>query len=181
MRISVFGGSNLKQNKPVYQQAMQLGKMLAEKGHTVLSGGYVGIMEAVSRGAAEAGGHVIGVTCDEIEKWRPLHANRWVQEEWHVSTLSERLWRLIENCDLAIAMPGGVGTMAEISMLWNHIIIRAIPPKPIIIVGENWHEVFEVFFRNLGNYTPVHDRNYLVFVNTIQEAITKIEINDVMK
>lgn len=39
--------------------------MLAERGHIVLNGGYIGTMEAVSRGAAEAGGHVIGVTCEE--------------------------------------------------------------------------------------------------------------------
>jgi uncharacterized protein (TIGR00730 family) len=174
MRISVFGGSNPKENEPVYQQALQLGKMLAEKDHTVLTGGYIGIMEAVSRGAAEAGGHVIGVTCDEIEKWRPLHANPWVKEEWHVLTLRERLWCLLEKCDLAIAMPGGAGTMAEISMLWNHLIIGAIPPKPIIIVGESWREVFEVFFRTLGNYTSDHDRHHLVFVKSVSEAINKI-------
>jgi len=50
-----------------------------------------GTMEAVSRGAAEAGGHVIGVTCEDIEKWRPIGANAWVKEEWRKKTLTERL------------------------------------------------------------------------------------------
>ena len=57
----------------------------------MLTGGYIGTMEAVSRGAAEAGGHVIGVTCEEIEAWRPVRVNAWVKEEIRRKTLMERL------------------------------------------------------------------------------------------
>ena len=70
MRISVFGGSSPKPGDLAYEQAYYLGKLIGEAGYTVLTGGYIGTMEAVSRGAAEAGGHVIGVTCDQIENWR---------------------------------------------------------------------------------------------------------------
>ena len=56
-----------------YAEALALGELLAQRGHTVLTGGYMGTMEAVSDGAAAAGGHVIGVTCDEIGRFaRPL-------------------------------------------------------------------------------------------------------------
>jgi uncharacterized protein (TIGR00725 family) len=63
MKISVFGGSQPEEGSLAYQEAYQLGKLLAEAGHIVLTGGYIGTMEAVSRGASEADGHVIGVTC----------------------------------------------------------------------------------------------------------------------
>ena len=91
-RITVFGGSQPKPGDPVYQDALLLGKMLAQKGYILLNGGYIGTMEALSRGAVEAGGHVIGITCDQIEAWRPVKANHWVIEEWHFNSLQERLF-----------------------------------------------------------------------------------------
>src|SRR5258708_16993147 len=78
MKVSVFGGSQPKNGSAAYAEAQELGKLLAERGHVVLTGGYIGTMEAVSRGAAEAGGHVIGVTCEDIERWRAIDPNPWV-------------------------------------------------------------------------------------------------------
>ncbi|MCX6080428.1 MAG: hypothetical protein NTW32_12925 [Chloroflexi bacterium] len=88
MNVTVFGGSQPRPGSVAYVEAYALGQLLAIAGHTVLSGGYIGTMEAVSRGANEAGGHVIGVTCLEIERWRGSGANAWVKEErkfetWH--------------------------------------------------------------------------------------------------
>src|SRR5512143_4181559 len=111
MRVSVFGGSQPKQGDAAYAEALELGKLLAERGHTVLTGGYIGTMEGVSRGANEAGGHVIGVTCEDIEAWRPTRANRWVIEEIRKKTLMERLHALIHESEAALALPGGPGTL----------------------------------------------------------------------
>jgi len=60
-----------------YAEAQELGRLLAEHGHVLLTAAIMGSMEAASRGAAEAGGHVIGVTCEDIEQWRPIGANAW--------------------------------------------------------------------------------------------------------
>src|SRR5690606_21772609 len=104
-RISVFGGSKPRPGEPDYEQALRLGSLLGAAGYTVLTGGYIGTMEAVSRGAAEAGGHVVGITCDEIEAWRPVKHNQWVLEEQRHGTLRERLSALIDGCDGALALP----------------------------------------------------------------------------
>src|SRR3990172_5346318 len=124
MKVSVFGGSQPKEGTPAYEEARSLGELLAQQGHTVLTGGYIGTMEAVSRGAAEAGGHVIGVTCEDIERWRPVRRNAWVMEEWRRKTLLERLRSLIDNCQAAFALPGGPGTLTEISLTWNLMVIQ---------------------------------------------------------
>jgi predicted Rossmann-fold nucleotide-binding protein len=87
-------------------------------------------MEAVSRGAAEAGGHVIGVTCTEISRWHGLAANPWIQEERQTATLMERLEGLIRGSDAALALPGGPGTLAEISLAWNLMIVGSVSPRP---------------------------------------------------
>jgi uncharacterized protein (TIGR00730 family) len=169
MKITVFGGSSPLPENPAYQFAYDLGYYLAQTGHTVLTGGYMGTMEATSKGAAEAGGHVIGVTCQEIENWRNRVHNPWVKEEWKSKTLQDRMIKLIDNCDLAIALPGGAGTLAEIGMMWNRIQIQSIPLAPIILVGNEWNTMFSVFFNELSGYIPPSSQEIIKFANTIEE------------
>ena len=133
-------------------------------------GGYIGTMEAVSQGAAEAGGHVVGVTCDEIEAWRPVKPNRWVQDEWRFPTVRERLFALIENCEAAFALPGGVGTLAEISVMWNQMQTAAIATRPLILIGEGWQRIFERLFNDLEEYLPPHHRELLSFAPDEEQA-----------
>jgi uncharacterized protein (TIGR00730 family) len=175
MKISVFGGSQPKPDSPAYEEARQLGKLLAQRGHTVLTGGYIGTMEAVSHGAAEAGGHVIGVTCAEIEQWRDVGANQWVQEEWRQETLVERLQLLIRECDAGIALPGGPGTLTEISLMWNLMIVESMHRRPLILVGDGWQSVFDQFFRALGTYIPDVQQELVLFTKDVQTAVKIID------
>ena len=175
MRVTVFGGANPKPGEPAYAEALQLGRLLGQAGYIVLNGGYMGTMEAVSKGAAENGGHVIGVTCQEIERWRKVAANPWLNEEWHLQTLDQRLLALIDNCDAALALPGGVGTLLEISMMWNRLIIKAISARPLILIGPGWHSVIDGFLEQQGQYLIERDRQWLTFSNTIEEAVAKIQ------
>jgi len=163
MNITVFGSSKPRPGEADYLSAQELGAQLARAGHTVLTGGYVGTMEAVSRGANEAGGHVIGVTCDEIERYRAGGANPWVKEEWHKVTLVERLQALIDGCEAAIALPGGPGTFTEITLYWNLLVIHAISPRVLVLVGDGWREVFSQYRTRLGGYTNPDDWQWLKF------------------
>jgi hypothetical protein len=175
MNITVFGGSQPKEGTPAYAEAYALGKLLAEAGHTVLTGGYIGTMEAVSRGVSEAGGHVIGVTCEEIENWRKISANQWVKEERRHKTLFGRLEGLINDCDAAIALPGGPGTLTEIALMWNLMIVEALHRRPLILVGEGWQSVLDQVFSQLGQYTPQHQRDLLQFAADIYTAVKMLE------
>ena len=175
MNISVFGGSQPKEGSTAYAEAQELGKLLAQRGHTVLTGGYIGTMEAVSRGANEAGGHVIGVTCEDIEAWRPSRPNRWVKEERRKKTLVERLQALVESCEAAIALPGGVGTLAEISLMWNLMIVESIPRRPLILIGSGWQSTFDQFHVSFETYMPVHQRDHLQFAEDVQTAVKILE------
>ena len=175
MRVSVFGGSQPKAGDASYEEARLLGELLAQRGHTVLTGGYIGTMEAVSRGASEAGGYVIGVTCEEIERWRKVSANRWVKEEIRKNTLIERLRVLIEECDAAIALPGGPGTLTEISLTWNLMIVESLRRRPLILIGDGWQSVFGQVFEKLGAYTSENQRNLLQFAPDVNTAVTMLE------
>jgi len=170
VKITIFGGATPQANGTSYEDAFRLGKRLAEAGHTVLTGGYIGTMEAVSRGAAEAGGHVIGVTCQEIETWRNVKPNAWVLEEIRFPTLHERLLALIDACDAAIALPGGIGTLVEIALMWNRMIIDAIPRRPLILVGEGWKKTIETFYQTQDGYISESSRQVIMFAADVDQA-----------
>jgi hypothetical protein len=175
MNVSVFGGSQAKEGTPTYEEARTLGRLLAGRGHTVLNGGYIGTMEAVSRGAAEAGGHVIGVTCEEIEEWRPVAPNRWLKEERRRKTLMERLLTLINDCDAAIALPGGPGTLTEIALMWNLMIVESLHRRPLILVGDGWQSVFDQFFKSFTTYMPVNQRELILLAEDVKIAVEMLK------
>ncbi len=175
MNVTVFGGSQPQEGDVAYAEAYRLGKLLAEAGHAVLTGGYIGTMEAVSRGAHEAGGHVIGVTCLEIERWRNIGANAWVKEERKFKTLQERLNGLIAGCDAAIALSGGPGTLTEIGLMWNLMIVEAIHRRPLILVGRGWQSMLDQAYQEMGVYFSENQRKLVQFAPDVQTAVNLLQ------
>ena len=173
-RITVFGGSQPRPGDPAYQEALRLGQLLGQAGYAVLTGGYIGTMEAVSRGASENGGHVIGVTCDEIESWRPVKPNPWVQEELRFPTLRQRLYALIDECHAALALPGGIGTLAEAAVMWSQLQTGASSSRPLILIGQGWEATFHTFLTELGNYVPASYQGLLTLAPDVETAFASL-------
>jgi hypothetical protein len=171
MRVTVFGGSKAAEGSAAYAQARDLGRSLAAMGCTVLTGGYTGTMEAVSRGATEQGGHVVGVTCVDVERTFQRSVNGWVREEWKKPTLLERLETLIRNCDAAMALPGGPGTLTEIALTWNLMIVGGLTRRPLILIGNEWRRVWDEFFAELGEYIPARQRELVLFAADAAAAV----------
>jgi uncharacterized protein (TIGR00730 family) len=169
--ISVFGGSAPKPGEPAYEEARAVGARLAQAGWAVATGGYSGVMEAISRGAGEAGGHVIGVTCGLIETWKGLRANPWVKEETRFETLRERLNYLVAFCDAALALPGGIGTLSEVALTWSLLQTGEIGPKPLVVLGEVWRETVTTFARHAGPYLHPGDEGLIHVARDLDEAL----------
>jgi uncharacterized protein (TIGR00730 family) len=172
--VAVFGGAAPKPGEDAYEEAYLLGKLLAASGHIVINGGYIGTMEAVSRGAVEAGGQVIGVTCDEIEIFRPSSPNQWITQENRLPLLRQRIMAMIDDSQAAIALPGGIGTLTEILTTWNHLLIGAIQPRPLILVGTEWQNIIKKFFEELGEYIPERQRSWIQFAPDVTTAVKMI-------
>ncbi len=171
--ISVFGSNHPVPGEPDYAVAYELGRRLAEAGLTVATGGYTGTMEAVSCGASEAGGHVIGVTCDEIEAWRPGRPNPWVAQEIRYRTMWRRLEHLVSENDGAVALPGGVGTLAEVSAVWNRLQTNAMAPRAFVLLGDFWRRAMEAFVDPA--YVPIPHQQLLLWAGTPLEAVEIIQ------
>ncbi len=139
--IAVFGSSRREADGPFYREAYELGGVLARAGYAVLSGGYGGSMEAVSRGAAEAEGRVIGVTCAIFD---PLPPNRWLTEEVKAPTLIDRLAIMLDRADGFVAVRGGIGTLSEVTLAWSLLQTRSLNGKPLVLLGADWQPVLDV-------------------------------------
>ena len=97
--ITVYGSSQVQAGDAVYQDALTIGSGLARAGYTVMSGGYFGVMEAVSKGARQAGGHVIGVTTDQIGLQFNVKPNSYLDEIVNYADLRDRLLHMVEHAD----------------------------------------------------------------------------------
>ena len=140
--VTVFGTNKAVAGNAVFALAESLGRLLAENGFTLANGGYGGTMLAAGKGAAAAGGCVIGVTCTAFKRGR---ANEYVTKEISTDCLSERLAKLIELGDAYIVLPGGTGTLLELADVWEHKNKGfAGADKPIIMIGTFWEPLVEL-------------------------------------
>jgi uncharacterized protein (TIGR00730 family) len=137
--ITVFGSSRPRDGEPDYEDARRLGVALAAHGFVVCSGGYGGVMEAVSRGAREAGGRTLAVTA----KFFRAQANQWVDEEVRVNTWQERLFELIRLGAGYVACKGGTGTLVELAVVWEMINKGVSEEKPFVALGDFWRPIIE--------------------------------------
>lgn len=164
--VSVFGSSQAPTGSPAYQEARVLGGLLAQAELTVCSGGYGGTMEAVSRGAKEAGGTVIGVTTSWFAH---LKANAWVDEEVRTATFPQRLQTLIEMGQGYLAMQGGIGTLTEIAMVWSMLQTQSIPARTFVLLSNPWQQLLR-FCTDALIIRP-SDFGYLQLASTPVEAV----------
>lgn len=159
--VTVFGSSRPAPGTPEYEAAQTLGAALARAGFAVATGGYGGTMEAVSRGARQAGGKTLGVTAEEFR----LPANAWVEEEIRVRTWQERLLKLVELGAGYVVLPGGTGTLVELAVVWEWINKGFLPEKPVVVLGQFWLSVVQVI--------PAAElrSNPILPAHTVEEAI----------
>lgn len=137
--VTVFGSSRPRAGDELYAAAQALGAELAGRGFTVCSGGYGGVMEAVSRGAKEAGGSTMAVTADFFR----ARANDWVDEEIRVKTWQARLFELVKRGRGYVVCPGGTGTLVELAVVWEMLNKGAMARRPLVVLGDFWGPVIE--------------------------------------
>jgi uncharacterized protein (TIGR00730 family) len=143
--ITVFGSSKPKENEEQFNTAFRLGSLLAQKGFNVCTGGYQGIMNAVSKGANENGAEAIGIT---VNGWGAIQS-RYLTKEIKCNDLNERLQKLISYGDGYVILQGGTGTLLELSFIWELMNKKLLPVKPIATHSVMWKEIAEIIDKQL--------------------------------
>lgn len=140
--ITIFGTAKARPGDAAYELAYETGKLLAQAGFTIANGGYGGTMLAAAKGASEAGGKTIGVTCSAFEQSR---ANEFISREIVTDSPDERLDTLINLGQAYVVLPGSTGTLLELAKVWelkNKGFLTA--QKPIILVGGFWKPLVDL-------------------------------------
>jgi len=137
---TTFGGSEFEEGSSEYEDSIKIGEHLAKLGYGVRCGGYYGLMEAVARGVAEAGGQCEGITNASFD---PKDANRFVTSERKGCDLFERLRWLIQDSELFVIQKGSLGTLVELMLVWCLKYTDTMPNIRIFLIGECWHPVIE--------------------------------------
>ena len=166
--VTIFGGSRCSEDCEEYRQARRVGQMLAESGFTICTGGYLGVMEAASRGARERGGRVLGIVMNQFKS----EPNRYLTDKVATSHFYERLQNLITRSVGFVVLRGGMGTVTELSLVWNKVQTGVIGPPPLVLLGDCWPPVVEAWRKNL--VVSAEDVALLDFAGTPEDAVRLI-------
>ncbi len=166
--IIIFGSSRTQDPRHL-QEAEQLGRRLAESGYRVGSGGYRAVMDAVSKGAHEAGGHVIGYLNAAFVDVAP---SRWLDERRSNPDLLLRMRQMLQEGDGFVATWGGIGTLSEVTTAWSLGQVSAdqvAPAKPLVLLGDHWQPLV----RDIGAYTEIGSQllTYPTLVDSVEEVV----------
>lgn len=170
--ITVFGSGLLLPEDDLYLEIEQIGKLLAEMRYIVCSGGYAGVMEAVSKGARSGGGRTYGIT---VSTWKSI-PNTYIDEETKMPNPMERLTELIALGDAYIVCKGETGTLVEISLTLELMNKQSMKEKRIIFYTDYWKPVIERLKSGSERTSALLNRN-VRFVNSVQEL--GIELNKI--
>jgi len=150
--VAFFGDANISKNDPVYKDAFETAKILAENGFTIVDGGGPGVMQAATSGAEEGGGTTLTVTFDPVNA--PGYEGRYLKnihdKEIVTTNYIDRMFKLMEHGDIFVIFKGGSGTISEFGTAWVLAKLYYGYHKPFILFGSFWAEMIDVFRKNMN-------------------------------
>ena len=160
--VAVFCGSNMGTDVLYREAAQHAGRIIAERGITlVYGGGHRGLMGAVADAALQAGGKVHGVITEYLKSREHMH--KGIQTCEVVTTMAERKHRFAELCDAFLVLPGGIGTLEETGDMWSRAQLGGLR-KPIGIVNTNgFYDMFLALVERMiaDGFLPAQQKEWL--------------------
>ncbi len=171
--VSIFGSARTKHDNKYYQMAVDVGRLLTERGYGVITGGGPGIMEAGNKGAYEAGGKSVGLNIElPFEQFHNKYIDRNKLLEFDYFFVRKVMF--MKYSQGYIVLPGGFGTLDELFEAMTLIQTGKIARFPIVLVGKdywggliNW--IKNTMLEKEKNISP-EDLNLFRLVDTAEEA-----------
>jgi uncharacterized protein (TIGR00730 family) len=178
-RVTIFGSARLKAGTAAYEGVKQLAAELTRMGCDILSGGGPGLMQAANEGAhsvdPKGRGRSIGIN---IELPFEQQVNPFVTQASEHRTFFSRLHHFMIMSDAFVVTPGGIGSLLELSLVWQLLQVRHLYNTPLIVVGKMWAELVEWAGRHMlcegSELVETIDLEIPHCVNTIEEALVLI-------
>ena len=180
-RVTIFGSARLKPATPAYNAVKKLAAELTKMGCDIISGGGPGLMQAANEGAhsiEEATHRSVGI---RVELPFEQEVNPFVGHAYEHRTFFSRLHHFMIVSDAFIVVPGGIGTLLEMSLAWQLLQVRKLYNTPLIVVGKMWAELIEWGRRSMlrkGNELA-SDIDFTIphCVDTIAECVALVREN----
>lgn len=174
--VTIFGSARLSQDSKYCKMAYKLGRLLAENGHAVVTGGGPGIMEAASHGAYEIGGRVIGFNITLAHEQFP---NPYLTDCLTFEYFFARKVSLAMASKVFVFFPGGFGTMDELSEILCLMQEKKMPKMPVFLVGEDYWKGFDKMIGKMIALKLISAKDTGIFkitndVNEVVKAANKI-------
>jgi uncharacterized protein (TIGR00730 family) len=143
-RVTIFGSARLRPGTFAYESVKRLAAELTAMGCDIVTGGGPGLMQAANEGAASGGsgasGRSVGIRVDlPFEQ----EVNPFVGQVYEHATFFSRLHQFMIVSDAFVVVPGGIGTLLEMSLVWQLLQVRKLYSTPLILVGEMWAELVD--------------------------------------
>lgn len=169
--VTIFGSSRFIAKSKWCDEAEKLGRLLAQNGFTVITGGGPGIMESANKGAAEAGGTSVGLN---IELPHEQRQNPYVQKGMGFSYFFVRKVMLSYAARAYVFFPGGFGTLDELFEMLTLVQEHKITPVPVVLVGKEYWKPLAEWLEKIvyAAYQAVDKKDLDIFnvVDTAEEA-----------
>lgn len=136
-RVAIFGSARAKPGTFAYEEVKRASAAFAAMGCDIVTGGGPGLMQAANEGAAVAGApqHSMGIRIDlPFEQ----DVNPFVEQAFTHKTFFSRLQHFVIASDAFIVVPGGIGTVLEMFMVWQLLQVKHLEHVPLILVGKMW-------------------------------------------
>ncbi len=173
--VTVWGSARTKENDKWYKKAVATGKLLAEKGYSVITGGGPGIMEAANKGAMLAGGDSIGINIELPHEQKP---NPYIKTLISCRYFFTRKVMFVKYAKGFIIFPGGFGTLDEFAETMTLIQTERIHKFPVVLVGiDYWQGLVGWIEKNMlaRKYIDGEDLNLFCMVDKPEDAVARIE------
>ncbi|MCP4682927.1 MAG: TIGR00730 family Rossman fold protein [Desulfobacterales bacterium] len=173
--VSIFGSARIEPKNPIYKQGVEVARLLVENGFNVISGGGPGVMEAVNKGAAEAGGKSVGLHIQLPSEQKP---NKYANIQLKYRYFFIRKVMFVKYAVAYIIMPGGFGTLDELFESMTLIQTKRIRHFPIILMGSKFWEGLTDWIQDTlinENVISASDFDILNVVDSPEDAVKIIK------
>jgi uncharacterized protein (TIGR00730 family) len=174
--VTVFGSARFREDHRYYSLARDVGAAIARIGFTVMTGGGPGVMEAANRGAREVGGRSVG--CN-IELPFEQYPNRYLDRFVTCKYFFVRKVLLMKYSYAFVVLPGGFGTLDELSEALTLIQTRKVEQFPVVLMGKDYWTPFLAMLQAMLTTTTIspEDLELMLVTDSVDEAMRHIELH----
>jgi uncharacterized protein (TIGR00730 family) len=140
-RVAIFGSARAQPGTFVYDEVKRVAQAVAALGCDIVTGGGPGLMQAANEGARLAGAP--GSVGIRVELPFEQHVNPFVDQAFEHGSFFTRLHHFVVASDAFVVVPGGIGTVLEMLMIWQLLQVRHVEDVPLILTGKMWRGLVE--------------------------------------